>query len=76
MQYKIDQTSLRGLVEAATKLQFNIKIKMPATRITQHLTLDAARAATAACEAKAREIGVPMNIAVVDASTHLLAFSR
>lgn len=50
---------------------------MPAfTRSSRNLTLDAARAATAACEAKAREIGVPMNIAVVDASTHLLAFSR
>ena len=40
------------------------------------LTLAAARAAVEACEAKAREIRVPMNIAVVDSATHLLHFSR
>lgn len=49
---------------------------MPATKSTRSLTLDAARAATAACEAKAREIGMPMNIAIVDSNTHLIAFSR
>lgn len=47
----------------------------PTTKI-ETLTLESARAAVAACEAKARSIGVPMNIAVVDASTHLLHFSR
>ena len=40
------------------------------------LTLAAARHATAACERKASEIGVPMNIAIVDSSLHLLSFSR
>lgn len=40
------------------------------------LTLSAAQAASQACEAKAKEIGVPMNIAVVDCSTNLLSFSR
>ncbi|KAK7514598.1 uncharacterized protein IWZ02DRAFT_468108 [Phyllosticta citriasiana] len=40
------------------------------------LTLAAARAAVEAAEAKARAIGVPMNIAVVDSATHLLHFSR
>lgn len=49
---------------------------MPVTQSMRTLTLEAARAATQACEAKAREIGVPMNIAVVDGGMHLLAFSR
>ena len=40
------------------------------------LTLIAARHATAACERKAQDIGVPMNIAVVDSTLHLLSFSR
>ena len=41
-----------------------------------NLTLEGARNAIAACEKKANEIGVPMNIAVVDASLHLIAFAR
>ena len=40
------------------------------------LTLHAAKIAAAACEAKSREMGVPMNIAVVDATTYLLHFER
>lgn len=47
--------------------------------VTKHievLTLEGAKIAVAACEKKACEIGVDMNIAVVDASTHLLHFSR
>lgn len=40
------------------------------------LTLAAARHATEACERKAHEIGVPMNIAIVDSSLHLLSFAR
>jgi hypothetical protein len=50
-----------------------------ATMATKHqemLTLDGAKVAAAASEKKAKEIGVDMNIAVVDASTHLLHFSR
>lgn len=47
-----------------------------ATRFTSTLTLAAAQAAEAGCEAKAKEIGVPMNIAIVDNATHLLSFSR
>ena len=45
-------------------------------RIIETLTQDAAKAALKACEAKATEIKVPMNIAITDASTHLLAFTR
>lgn len=47
-----------------------------ATRTQEQLTLEGAKIAIAAAERKAKEIGVPMNIAVVDASTHLLHFSR
>ncbi|KAK2607042.1 hypothetical protein N8I77_005751 [Diaporthe amygdali] len=49
---------------------------MPATTTIPTLTIAAAKAATTACEAKAAELGVPMNIAVVDSSTHLLSFTR
>lgn len=47
-----------------------------ATKSTESLTLSAANTAIAACEAKARSMNLSMNIAIVDASTHLLAFSR
>ncbi|KAE8451769.1 hypothetical protein EG329_003226 [Mollisiaceae sp. DMI_Dod_QoI] len=47
-----------------------------ATKHQELLTLEGAKVAVAAAEKKAREIGVDMNIAVVDASTHLLHFSR
>jgi len=47
-----------------------------ATKTQELLTLEGARIAAAASEKKAREIGVDMNIAIVDASTHLLHFSR
>jgi hypothetical protein len=47
-----------------------------ATKNQELLTLEGAKIAVAAAEKKAREIGVDMNIAVVDASTHLLHFSR
>lgn len=40
------------------------------------LTLRQARAAIAAGEARATEIGVPVNIAVLDSGVHLKAFSR
>lgn len=43
---------------------------------TSNLTLQAAQAATAAGMKKAEQIGVPMNIAVVDASLYLLSFAR
>lgn len=46
------------------------------TKSYETLTLEGARKATQACEKKANEIGVPMNIAVVDNSLHLLQFSR
>jgi uncharacterized protein GlcG (DUF336 family) len=46
------------------------------TTPSENLSLPGAKLAIAAAEAKAAEIGVPMNIAVVDASTHLLHFSR
>jgi uncharacterized protein GlcG (DUF336 family) len=44
----------------------------PATRIT----LEAAEAVVAAAKAEAASIGQPMNIAVVDAGGHLVAFAR
>jgi glc operon protein GlcG len=47
--------------------------------LTRHnicLTLEGARAILAAAERKAREIGVPQNIAVVDDGGHLLVFAR
>jgi uncharacterized protein GlcG (DUF336 family) len=40
------------------------------------LTLDGARIALSAAEQRSREIGIPMNIAVVDNACHLLAFAR
>jgi glc operon protein GlcG len=46
------------------------------TRNTPKLTLEGARAILAAAEKKAQAIKVPMNIAVVDAGAHLLAFIR
>ncbi|PVH83651.1 DUF336-domain-containing protein [Cadophora sp. DSE1049] len=47
-----------------------------ATKTQEQLTLEGAKIAVAAAEKKAKQIGVDMNIAVVDASTHLLHFSR
>jgi uncharacterized protein GlcG (DUF336 family) len=47
-----------------------------ATKTQELLTLEGARIAIAAAEKKAKEMGLGMNIAVVDASTHLLHFSR
>ena len=46
------------------------------TRNNIRLTLDGARALLAAAEQKAREIRVPMNIAIVDEGGHLLVFAR
>jgi len=41
-----------------------------------HLTLEQAEAISAAAKQKANEIGVPMNIAVVDGGANLKAFHR
>jgi len=46
------------------------------TRHNPKLTLEGARAVLAAAEHRAVEIGIPMDIAVVDDGGHLLAFSR
>jgi len=46
------------------------------TRNHPKLTLEGARAVLAAAESRAREIGVPMDIAVVDDGGCLLAFAR
>ncbi|ORY02188.1 hypothetical protein BCR34DRAFT_493310 [Clohesyomyces aquaticus] len=46
------------------------------TTHTPTLTLTGARHALLACEAHAQTLGIPMNIAIVDSSLHLLAFSR
>jgi uncharacterized protein GlcG (DUF336 family) len=40
------------------------------------ITLEQARTIIAASETKARQIGVPVNITVLDAGAHLKAFSR
>jgi uncharacterized protein GlcG (DUF336 family) len=40
------------------------------------LTLNEARSIISAAEARAEEIGQPMNVAVVDAGTNLMAFAR
>lgn len=40
------------------------------------ITIDQARTVIAAGEARATRIGVPVNIAVLDAAVHLKAFSR
>ncbi|MBY3116721.1 MULTISPECIES: GlcG/HbpS family heme-binding protein [Rhizobium] len=40
------------------------------------ITIDEARKIIAAGEARAKEIGVPVNITVLDAGAHLKAFSR
>jgi len=50
-------------------------VKIITTKV-ETLTLEAAKAIANACEEKAREIKVPMNIAVVDNATHLLHFNR
>jgi uncharacterized protein GlcG (DUF336 family) len=44
--------------------------------MTGSITLDQAEAVIAAAKKKADEIGVPMNIAVVDAGNNLTAFAR
>jgi uncharacterized protein GlcG (DUF336 family) len=49
---------------------------MTPTLKVETLSLEAAKVAVEACEAKAKSMGIPMNIAVVDSSTHLLHFSR
>ncbi|KAF2503260.1 DUF336-domain-containing protein [Lophium mytilinum] len=49
---------------------------MPPTTTTPTLTLAGAQTALAAAAAHATAIGVPMNIAIVDSATHLLAFHR
>ncbi len=46
------------------------------TRDNPKLTLEGAQAVLAAAERRAREIGVPMDIAIVDDGGHLLAFAR
>lgn len=46
------------------------------TKSVPVLTLEGARTALQAAEARAKQIGVPMNIAIVDSACHLLAFAR
>ncbi|KAF1912898.1 hypothetical protein BDU57DRAFT_521495 [Ampelomyces quisqualis] len=46
------------------------------TKNVPTLTLEGARIALAAAEARSNEIKIPMNIAVVDNACHLLAFAR
>lgn len=46
------------------------------TRNNPKLTLEGAKAVLEAAERRAKEIGVPMDIAVVDDGGHLMAFAR
>ncbi|KAL6704943.1 hypothetical protein ACN47E_007488 [Coniothyrium glycines] len=46
------------------------------TKTNTVLTLAGARIALAAAEARAQELKVPMNIAIMDNACHLLAFAR
>ncbi|KAF1850589.1 DUF336-domain-containing protein [Cucurbitaria berberidis CBS 394.84] len=46
------------------------------TKTVPVLTLDGARIALSAAEARAKEIKIPMNIAIMDNACHLLAFAR
>jgi len=48
----------------------------PVTRNNPKLTLEGAQVVLAAAQARAVEIKVPMDIAVVDDGAHLLAFAR
>jgi len=48
----------------------------PAITTTPNLSLAAAQAAQAAAQRHATSISVPMNIAIVDSTLHLLSFSR
>jgi uncharacterized protein GlcG (DUF336 family) len=43
---------------------------------TKQVTLDAAQAVIAAAREQAQQIGVPMNVAVVDEGNNLVAFAR
>jgi len=49
---------------------------MPPTTTTPTLTLSGAHIALAAARAHATALKIPMNIAIVSTSTHLLAFER
>ncbi|KAH7359812.1 hypothetical protein BKA66DRAFT_514999 [Pyrenochaeta sp. MPI-SDFR-AT-0127] len=46
------------------------------TKTIPVLTIEGARIALSAAEARAKEIKVPMNIAIVDNACHLIAFAR
>ncbi|KAF2127687.1 DUF336-domain-containing protein [Dothidotthia symphoricarpi CBS 119687] len=46
------------------------------TKSVPTLTLEGARIALSAAELRAKEIDVPMNIAILDNACHLLAFAR
>ena len=46
------------------------------TKTIKILSLEGAKTAITAAEARAKQINVPMNIAVVDSGCHLIAFSR
>jgi uncharacterized protein GlcG (DUF336 family) len=58
-----------------SSLQLTSKMASLTTQ-KETLTLAGAKIAIAAAEDQARKMGLHMNIAVVDASTHLLHFSR
>ena len=66
----------KGVEEIATVLKATEPVEPLVTRGHSKLTLAGARKAIAAAEAKATEMKIKANIAVVDDGGHLLAFAR
>jgi uncharacterized protein GlcG (DUF336 family) len=63
-------------MEAAMALTTKIGDGRTATDVAQGVTFKVAQRVVQAATAKAAEIGVPMNIAVVDEGNNLVAFAR
>lgn len=65
-----------GRAAKASAAKAPSRAKAAAPVAPARLTLEAAEAVVAAAKAEAAKIGQPMNIAVVDAGGHLVAFAR
>jgi uncharacterized protein GlcG (DUF336 family) len=77
--YYSERSSIYRFVETQTPqpdLLAMTPVPFQPVKVIETISQDAAKAAISACEEKARSIRIPMNIAVTDAATHLLAFSR
>jgi len=69
-------TKAASAAKATTARKAPSRAKASAPTAPARLTLEAAEAVVAAAKAEAARIGQPMNIAVVDAGGHLVAFAR